>query len=146
MTSAVLDVNVIVSAILAPKGLPARLWSAWRRGSYELVVAEGIIAEVAEKLRDPEIGGAYGVTDEDIEQVEALLRTQATVVFVPPTRVVDWTDDEEDNYVVSTKDEARATYLVTGDKRLRKKLAHRKDIIMPRQFYRRLFPSRKKAA
>jgi len=53
MIKAVLDVNVIVSALLAPLGLTRQLLSAWEEGRFALIASEGIIAEVEEKLRDP---------------------------------------------------------------------------------------------
>ncbi|MBI4757718.1 MAG: hypothetical protein HY783_01755 [Chloroflexi bacterium] len=61
-----------------------------------------MISRVAEKLQDQRIGGAYGVTEDDIRWVRALLRTQAEVVVVPPEALIPLTGDPEDDCVLAT--------------------------------------------
>jgi len=56
MIRAVVDVNVIVSALLSSRGAPRRVLEAWRDGAFSMAISEGMIAEVVEKLRVPESG------------------------------------------------------------------------------------------
>lgn len=135
MIRAVVDVNVIVSALLSSRGAPWQVLEAWRDGAFSVVIAEGIIAEVVEKLRSPRIGGAYGVTDEDVAWVVALLRSQAEQVTLVPGDVRATTGDPEDDYVLATGRLAQADVLVTGDKRLLSLAEHEGTrIISPSEF------------
>lgn len=136
MVRVVVDVNVLVSALLTPKGSPRRVLFALEHQRFSLVTSEGMIARVEEKLRNPKIGGAYGVTDEDIRSVRSLLRTQAEVVVVPTAAVVAMTGDPEDDDVLATAREGKATYLVTGDKEHLLPLdgCQGMRIVSPRQF------------
>ncbi|MCL4552143.1 MAG: putative toxin-antitoxin system toxin component, PIN family [Candidatus Marsarchaeota archaeon] len=132
---AVLDVNVIVSAIIAPQGTPRQVLAAWEHQLFSSITSDGIIAEVQEKLRDREIGGSYGVTAEDIRWVSALLRTQAEIAAVAFHEVIQVTGDPEDDYVLATAVLGKADYLVTGDRGLLALKEHRGvEILNPRAF------------
>lgn len=135
MTAIVLDVNVVVAAILAPLGTPRQILSAWQDGYFTVVSSEGILAQIEEKLRHPKIGGAYGVTEDDIDWVRALLMTQSQVVVVAPHEISQVTGDPEDDYVLATTRLGEAAYLVTGDRKLQALGEHhRTKIISPREF------------
>ena len=41
MIRAVVDVNVIVSALIIPRGIPYSIWSAWRSQQFTLISSEG---------------------------------------------------------------------------------------------------------
>jgi len=138
----VADVNVIVSATIAPLGASRAIIMAWREGRIELVTSDGIIAEVEEKLRFPRIGGKYHLADEDIRTALATLRTQAQVVAVPLQSIRSVTGDPEDDYVLGTATEGKVDYLVTGDKGLLELGQHRGvAILSPRQFVDRILAS-----
>ncbi len=77
-----------------------------------------MIAEVEAKLRAPRIGRKYGVTDQDVRAVRALLQTQAAVVVVPPQEQRVVTGDPEDDGVLATARLGTVQYLVTGDRKL----------------------------
>jgi len=49
---AVLDPNVIISALLSPFGTPARILRAWREGAFELVASALLIAALERALTD----------------------------------------------------------------------------------------------
>jgi putative PIN family toxin of toxin-antitoxin system len=119
MTRAVLDVNVIASAILGPLGLPRRILLAWEAGAFSAVTSAGIISEVGAKLSLPRISRRYQVhTTDDIRWVIGLLQTQAEIILVSPQECRVVTGDPEDDYVLATGRLARADYLVTGDRGL----------------------------
>ena len=65
MIVAVLDVNVIISAVLGAPGFPRQVIDALRAGLVAATSA-GIIAEVEGKLRLPRISRRYRLTDEDV--------------------------------------------------------------------------------
>jgi putative PIN family toxin of toxin-antitoxin system len=113
---AVIDVNVIVSAILGPLGLPRRVLLAWEAEAFSPITSAGIISKVAEKLSLPRISRRYNVNSaDDIRWVFGLLQTQAELILVPHEECRVVTSDPEDDYVLATGRLARADYLVTGD-------------------------------
>lgn len=118
MDTVLLDVNVIVSAILAPHGTVRKILSYWKRERFNVIISEGIVAEVEEKLRDPKIGGYYHVAEGDVVSVRNLLLTQAKIINVRPQDVIPVTGDSEDDYVLATGNLGTPKYLVTGDKKL----------------------------
>jgi hypothetical protein len=46
MIRAVLDANVFVSAVLSPKGIPAKVLKAWHAEQFHLVISEAILEEI----------------------------------------------------------------------------------------------------
>ena len=52
---AVLDVNVLISALLSRTGAPARLLLAWQEGRFELIVSPGLLAELGRALAYPKL-------------------------------------------------------------------------------------------
>lgn len=55
MLRSVVDTNVLVSAILSPKGLPAQLVRAFQAGAFQLVLSPSILEEVRRVCFAPEI-------------------------------------------------------------------------------------------
>ena len=134
MIAAVLDVNVIVAALLAPHGTTRQVLAAWESDRFLVLTSEGIGTEVEQKLGSPRIGGRYGVTASDVQWVRGLLLTQARVVEVRPQDVLPVTGDPEDDYVLATARLAQADYLVTGDHALLGlQQYHGVRIVSPRQ-------------
>ncbi len=131
----VLDVNVVVSATLAPQGTPGQVFAAWQSELFTSVPSDGIIAEVQEKLQDRAIGGRYGVRVEDVRWVSTPLRTQAEIVAVAVYEVVPVTGDPEDDHVLATAALGKADYLVTGDRGLLALKEHQRiEILNPQAF------------
>ncbi len=112
---AVLDPNVIVSALLSATGTPARALRAWIDGAYELIVSPALLDELERVLAYPKI--ADRVTASEVAEMLALLRQGATQVDDlsdgPSTRA----PDPDDDYLVALAEHTRAM-LVTGDKHL----------------------------
>ena len=52
---AVLDPNVIISALLSRHGTPARVLREWQRGGFELVVSPLLLAELERALGYPKL-------------------------------------------------------------------------------------------
>jgi hypothetical protein len=66
---AVLDPNVLVSAIISRRGgAPDRIVRAWREGTFELVISPRLIAELADLLARPKLAlqAGGGRSDADI--------------------------------------------------------------------------------
>lgn len=53
MIRAVLDPNILVSALIARDGPPGRIVRAWSEGAFEMVISPRLIAELTEVLARP---------------------------------------------------------------------------------------------
>jgi uncharacterized protein len=136
MIRAVIDLNVIISAIISPLGIPYRIWSSWLSAEqFTLVISEGMILELAGKLATPRIARRYSVSAEDIHFTTTLLRTLGSLVTVPWEAIEPVTGDPEDDLVLASAHLGRAEYLVTGDRRLLDLAQHESvAIVSPRSF------------
>ena len=111
---AVLDVNVIISALLAPTGAPARLIVRWLAGDFELIASERLLSELARALAYPKLRGR--VPREEAAAVIDLLRATATINLDPPD-LARGSRDPADNYLLSLA-ASSASVLVSGDRDL----------------------------
>ena len=115
---AVLDVNVIVSAVLGALGFPRRVVEALRAGQFVAVTSASIVAEVEAKLRLLRISRRYHIAEEDVAWTVDLLTSYARMVMAPNDQVLVVTGDPEDDHVLADGRLAQADYLVTGDRGL----------------------------
>jgi putative PIN family toxin of toxin-antitoxin system len=109
---AVLDVNVLVSALLTPEGVASRLLLRCVAGDYELIASPLLIFEFARVLKYPKLR-AYLTTDE-ARQAVGLVRQLAREVPDPneqPRVAIDPADD----HLFALASTARAV-LVSGDR------------------------------
>lgn len=113
-----MDVNVLVSAAIAPLGIPRRLWLDAPVRRFTLVSSDPIIHQTATKLRLPCIARRYDLSDHDIRIYVAAIRTAAESVALTPADIIPVTGDPEDDAVLATARLGRAEYLVTGDRGL----------------------------
>jgi putative PIN family toxin of toxin-antitoxin system len=112
---AVLDPNVLISALLSASGAPAEVLRAWLGGRFELIVSPLLLAELERALAYPKL--RKRIAPEDANRVVELLRRSATSAqdphADPPKRSVDPGDD----YLVALAAAERAA-LVSGDRHL----------------------------
>jgi len=111
---AVLDTNLLLSALLSEKGPPARIVEGWRAGSFELVTSRDQINEVKRaasyaKLRPYVSRAAVGRLVNSLRTAEHLL------VRLPRA---GGSPDPGDDYLLAMAVAAEAEYLVTGDRAL----------------------------
>jgi putative PIN family toxin of toxin-antitoxin system len=109
---AVLDANVLISAVLSRSGPPARLLLAWQAGHFDLIVSPGLLAELTRAFGYPKLRRL--ISANDAEAYVIWLSRSAVLVpdpeLPPPIRSVDPGDD----YLLSLAAEQQAA-LVSGD-------------------------------
>ena len=127
---AVLDVNVLISAVRSPHGAPGRLLAAWRSGAFELVVSPLLLAELRRALGYPKL--ARLVPPADADALVALLGRTAEVAADPPGPPPVRTADPKDDYLVALAATERAV-IVSGDAHLTD-LADRIPVRRPAEF------------
>jgi uncharacterized protein len=135
MIVAVLDVNVIVSAVLGALGFSRQVAEALRAGRFAAATSTGIITEVETKLHLPRISRRYHLTELDVSWALELLTTFAQLVTVPDHERIVVTGDPEDDLILATGRLAQANYLVTGDRGLLQLGTYAgMHIVTPREF------------
>lgn len=127
---AVLDPNVIISALLSPSGTPARILAAWQRGEFELVASALLIAELARALAYPKLRRL--VPASEAAEFVAWLGEEADLVDDPDAPPVVRSEDSGDDYLIALAADQRVP-LVSGDKHLRA-LANSLPVLTPAQF------------
>jgi len=116
MPRAVLDSSVLVSAFLTPHGSVVRLLRDPARSRYRLCLSEAILTETAETLLGKSKLRRYAeYADDDVRDYIRWLLTQAEIVAdTPAPRVV--LNDPKDDPIIAAAVEAKADYLITGDR------------------------------
>jgi putative PIN family toxin of toxin-antitoxin system len=128
---AVLDANVLVSAVISREGAgtPAQLLSRWRDGEFELVLSEQLLAEVARVLGTKKLRAR--VSRADADQFLALLRAR-TALSADSEPAPRRSPDPGDDYLLALAEAERAV-VVTGDQHLLG-LGDEYPILTPRLF------------
>jgi uncharacterized protein len=131
---AVLDANVLVSALISRAGAPARLVELWIEGEVELVVCKTLLDGVQRTLNRPKISSR--VAPEDAVRFVRLLRELGEVVGDPEGPPPFHSDDPGDDYLLALAARER-TPLVSGDAHVLA-LSDRLPISSPRAFLEQL--------
>lgn len=113
MPRAVLDTNVLVSALITPEGASAQLLSELRAGAFELVVSPLLVAELGEVLRRPKF--QRYVSEPEIDAYVELIRREGIVRDDPEPSAQPLVADPDDQYLIDLAREARVDALVSGD-------------------------------
>jgi putative PIN family toxin of toxin-antitoxin system len=131
MLRAVLDVNVLISAILSSRGTPARLLLAWQAGAFELIVSPTLLAELSRALRYPKL--ARLITRPDADAFVAWVARSAVLAADPDEPPAIRSIDPNDDYLVALA-AAEHAVLVSGDGHLTV-LADRLPVRTPAEFF-----------
>lgn len=106
---AVFDTNIFISAFAIPGGKAEEAYLLCLKAKFVLCSSIPILTETAQELREK-----FG-WDED--KITHLLKTIASVaVITKPPSHVHLLLDEPDNRVLECAEEAKADFIVTGDK------------------------------
>ncbi len=131
MRRVVLDVNVYVSALLAPAGAPARILELWADGRFDVLVSPLLLAELERVLRRPKFRRSIPAV-----QVDALLSAldeegiEVVDADMPPAA----TPDPGDDYLVAVARSADADFIVSGDTHLTGLREPIPPVLAPRDF------------
>ena len=114
MLRAVLDVNVLISALLSRTGTPAKLLREWHDGAFELVLSPALIAELSRALAYPRI--TRYVSADEAEAFTASLAAGATMLQ-DASSMTYRSSDPDDDYLLALAEEQGAV-VVSGDAHL----------------------------
>jgi uncharacterized protein len=115
LVRAVLDVNVVVSALLSPAGAPARVLIAWQQGRFEIIVSPLLLEELARTLRYPKL--RRHISPQEAKRVVTWLSAEARLQSDPAGPSPVRSADPGDDYLIALAIAADAV-LVSGDDHL----------------------------
>jgi len=113
---AVLDTNVLVSALISPGGGSARLLLALRSGAFELLVSPLLLSELREVLRRDKF--RQYVSEAEADAYVELIRSEGVLRADPGPSPEPLSADPDDEYLIDLARDAGADALVTGDTHL----------------------------
>ena len=108
MIKAVIDTNILVSALLTPFGNPAKVLGLVLNGNITMGIDSRIIAEYQDVLRRPKFGFEWKAVR---QVVDFIVHTGISIV---PEPIFDAFEDEDDKKFYEVARSAKA-YLVTGN-------------------------------
>jgi uncharacterized protein len=112
---AILDPNVIISALLSRGGTPAKVLRAWLEGRFDLIVSPLLLEELERALAYPKL--AERIRADEASGLIDWLRREAILVDDPAEPPTSRSEDPVDDYLLVLAEEERAV-LVSGDRHL----------------------------
>ncbi|GBD08116.1 hypothetical protein HRbin22_00348 [Candidatus Thermoflexus japonica] len=113
---AVVDTNILVRALIRPQGTVGPVLLHLRRGDYTLLYSDATLEELVVVLHRPRIREKYGLSDEDIRTVVALILLRGEPV-TPQVRIRACRDPHDDKFL-EVAVSGRADVMVSGDEDL----------------------------
>jgi putative PIN family toxin of toxin-antitoxin system len=129
----VLDVNVLIAALLARDGAPARLLLRWLAGDLELIISDKLLSELGRALSYPKLRSR--ISRDDASAFVELLESAATKAPDPDERK-QRSRDAGDDYILALASSTSAV-VVSGDRDLLD-LGAELPIYSPQEFHSRL--------
>ena len=130
MPRAVLDPNVLVSALVSPVGASARIVVALRDGAFELITSQLLLGELSDVLRREKL--RRYATEAEVDEYVLLIERESVVVDDPEPGP-PLAEDPDDEYLIALARAARVDALVSGDPHLLR-LRDRIPVLTPREF------------
>ena len=128
MIRIVLDTNVLISAHLKDAGAEARVFDVVANQLVSLCVSDPILIEYEGVLSRRK----FRIDKERVNQSMDLIRRVAVVIT--PSETVSASSDEPDNRFLECAQEAKADYLVTGNRRHFAKRRKDTGVVNAREF------------
>jgi uncharacterized protein len=127
---AILDPNVIISALLAGEGTPAKVLRAWLDGRFDLIVSALLLEELERALGYPKLAGR--IKPEETTALVEWLQREAILVDDPAEPPTSRSEDPGDDYLLAVAESEKAA-LVSGDRHLLA-LTSELPVLTPREF------------
>ena len=108
MVRAVVDTNVLISALLQ-NGIPRKIWLAFKRGEFKLLISPLMFQEVVLVAARPKFHHVI----KEIDRKEAALFIELFAEFIEPKKAIELSRDPDDNHILSCGLEADV--IVSGD-------------------------------
>jgi len=108
----ILDTNILLSGLISPTGLPARVLDAWFDRRFVMITYELQLAELREVTRRPKLKALVRPAEVG-RLINQITRAAEIPAKLPP---VQRSRDPKDDFLLALCDAAKSDFLVTGDK------------------------------
>jgi putative PIN family toxin of toxin-antitoxin system len=138
---AVLDANVVASALVKPTGVPGEILNILlTREGFESIVSEATLAELRRCVMYPRLRKYIKLTDDELLQwIECFAIISTVVEDEPLQELPAELEDPDDALYLAVARTGRALYIVSGDEHLSALGVYDGiEILRPRQFLTRL--------
>ena len=113
----VLDTNILISALLAPRGSPSAVIRLWEADRFDVATSPALISEFRRVLTYENVNRYLKLTAEELDNF--LNHFESIVINVDLQKNLDVIeDDPDDNRVLECAMDAKASYIITGDNHL----------------------------
>ena len=145
MTRVVLDTNLFVSAILSPKGKPARILKMVLDAKLDLVLSPAIIKEVSLVINYGKIRKLLAKRSVTLVKIKNTLQKIVKMAIMvsgeTDIRLID--RDPSDNMLLACAIEGKVDYIISGDHHLTDIISFEGiSIVTPDHFLRRVEEAR----
>ena len=110
---AVVDTNVLVRALINPRGTVGPVLGRLANGDYTLLYSEALLEELVDVLGQPRIRDKYHLSADVVQAVRQLFAWHGELVV--PDRPVTTCRDPKDNKVLEAALAEQADVIVSGD-------------------------------
>ena len=144
MTRIVIDTNILVRAILTPKGNPAKILKLVLEGKLNLIISLAILEETQQVLRYPRLVKLMQKNKITRKKVYDFLEKMSKVAVITPDKLeIDAIpDDPADNKILACGLEGEADFIISGDHHLTDlKIFHGIKIVNPATFLKIINPN-----
>lgn len=120
MIRVVLDTNVLVSAVLVPESIPAKILSMVKDDKIELVFSPFALAEVLRVFRYPKLISLMKTRSVDPEEAEDFIKALSfiSLITLGGIRGENISGDPNDDRFLACAVESEAQFIVSGDRHL----------------------------
>ncbi|MDP3733498.1 MAG: putative toxin-antitoxin system toxin component, PIN family [Candidatus Daviesbacteria bacterium] len=115
---AVIDTNLLISAVIAPKGLPNKLIRAWQKDHITLIFSPKLIRELEEVSQRDKFKQYHLFNEQIIELIDNIKAFAEIVPSIPEEQLPIRSRDSKDDKLLACALSANVDYLITGDEDL----------------------------
>lgn len=109
---AVLDTNILFSALISPHGYPDKIYQAWRSARFEVVTSQEQLEEIRRASRYPKFQEVLQPA-----KVGVMVKNLQRAVVLDRLSIEFEVDDPDDAFLLAMATTGNADYLITGDHR-----------------------------
>jgi uncharacterized protein len=126
----VLDTNVVISALLSPKGSPAKVIDLWEAEAFDLAISPQLLDELERALKYERVQKYF---KEPQSKIKALIkRIKSVGIMVNPQFELDViAENPDDNRVLECAVAANASYIISGDDHLLDLKIYQGIVVLP---------------
>lgn len=114
----VVDTNLLISAIIAPRGPPNKLIRVWQEVKFSFITSPYLLKELDEVSQRDKFGGYYLFKKQMVELVDAIKASAEVIPSLVEEELPIHSRDPKDDKLLACALPGNADYLITGDEDL----------------------------